>query len=120
MKSDEQKSNSVLSGRDARSDERHTPAPWTHYDDSAPSRYHPQHKIQSRGKSIATVYCTRGDEATDAANARLIAAAPDLLLALKAMTEEWVDYMTINHLGDPWAKHNMKLARAAIAKAEER
>lgn len=49
-----------------------------------------------------------------------IAAAPDMLLALKAMAEEWVNYMTINNLGDPWAKHNMRLAAHAIKKAEGR
>lgn len=60
-------------------------------------------------------------EAIATANARLISAAPDMLLALKAMTEEWVDYMTINNLaGDPWAKHNMRLAKLAIEKAEGR
>ncbi len=53
----------------------HTPGPWTHYDDAQPGSYHPQHKIQSRGKSIATVYCTRGDEAVDAANAAFIVRA---------------------------------------------
>lgn len=63
------------------------------------------------------------EAATDAriaernANARLIAAAPDLLAALQAIVDENVDYMTINHLGDPEQQHNIKLARAAIAKA---
>ena len=46
--------------------------------------------------------------------ARLRASNKQLRVALEAMTVEWVDYMTINNLGDPWAKHNMKLARAAL------
>jgi hypothetical protein len=45
-------------------------------------------------------------------------AAPDLLEALKGLVEEVCDYATINKLGDPEQKHNVKLARAAIAKAE--
>ena len=52
------------------------------------------------------------------ANAALIAAAPDLLLALKCMEEEISDYMRINNLGDPGEKHNIRIARAAIARAE--
>lgn len=48
---------------------------------------------------------------------RIRDAAPELLEALEAMVEEWVDYTTVNNLGDPYAKHNMKLAQAALAKA---
>jgi hypothetical protein len=51
------------------------------------------------------------------ANAQLIAAAPDLVEALKACVIETVDYMTINELGDPEQQHNVKQARAALAKA---
>jgi hypothetical protein len=51
-------------------------------------------------------------------DARLIAAAPDLLEALKAITEEVCDYARINNLGDPELKHNVRLARAALSKAE--
>ena len=52
------------------------------------------------------------------ANARLIAAAPDLLEALKIMEAEKSDYMTRNKLGDPAVEHTNRMARAAIAKAE--
>ena len=48
----------------------------------------------------------------------LHAAAPDLLAALKAMVVEYCDYTIINNLGNPETQHNIKLARAAIAKAE--
>lgn len=51
------------------------------------------------------------------ANARLIAAAPDLLEALIAMETEKSDYMRRNNLGDPSAEHTNKQARAAIKKA---
>jgi hypothetical protein len=73
--------------------------------------------------NIAVAYggAGSGREGDGPSNARLIAAAPDMLLALKAMTEEWVDYMTTNNIpGDPWAKHNMRLAKLAIEKAEGR
>jgi len=51
------------------------------------------------------------------ANARLIAAAPDLLAALVVLVEEKVDYMRLNNLGDPEREYATKQARAAIAKA---
>lgn len=60
----------------------------------------------------------QGDCHTQMANARLIAAAPDLLGCLKAMVAETVEYATINKLGDPEKQHNIKWARSIIAKAE--
>ena len=42
-----------------------------------------------------------------------------LLQALNNFVEEQIDYMTINHLGDPEKQHNIKLARTAIANAEK-
>ncbi|WP_426779794.1 hypothetical protein [Pseudomonas aeruginosa] len=50
-------------------------------------------------------------------DAKLIAAAPELLGALIAMEREKSDYMTRNNLGDPALERTNKLARAAIAKA---
>lgn len=55
---------------------------------------------------------------TQFANARLIAAAPELLECLKAMVAETVEYATINKLGDAEQQHNVKWARSIIAKAE--
>ena len=52
-----------------------------------------------------------------AANARLIAAAPDLLEALEVLYNETADYITINHLGDIHHNQSMRAARNAIAKA---
>lgn len=61
------------------------------------------------------------DVATDnAANARLIAAAPDLLEALKAMSAAWFDYHDAHSLTQPVtgrAANAHELALAAIAKA---
>lgn len=99
---------------------KHTPGPWQVSGVRVRLGEHSCQAVGPDGFSIAFLPIgRRPDELAGAlADARLIAAAPLLLEALKAMTEEWVDYMTINHLGDPWAKHNMKLARAAIAAAE--
>jgi len=37
---------------------------------------------------------------------------------LEAMIEAEVDYMTLNHLGDPEKQHNVIWARAALARAD--
>ncbi|TJW49396.1 MAG: hypothetical protein E5X65_33905 [Mesorhizobium sp.] len=56
------------------------------------------------------------------ANARLIAAAPDMLSALKSILADCEEYSRINNLhnsdGTPATNHSMRLARAAISKAE--
>lgn len=63
----------------------HTPGPWVTYDDSAlPSH---RHTVIALGKTIAYIYCTKGDEAQDASNAKLIAAAPELLEEAKRALE---------------------------------
>lgn len=50
-------------------------------------------------------------------DARLIAAAPDLLEALRVLLQEKCDYMRLNSLGDPEIESATKRARAAITKA---
>jgi hypothetical protein len=42
----------------------------------------------------------------------------ELLAVVKAFVAETVEYMTINHLGDPEGQHNVRWARKVIAKAE--
>ena len=51
-------------------------------------------------------------------DARLMAAAPDLLLALQMLYAETADYIQLNKLGGI-DNQCMKLARAALAKATE-
>jgi len=51
------------------------------------------------------------------ANARLRAAAPELLEALKGLLADIEDYQRINHLGGEQNHWQVK-ARAAIARAE--
>lgn len=52
------------------------------------------------------------------ANARLIAAAPDLYEALQMLHDETADYIRLNHLGDPHHNQSMQLARAALKLAK--
>lgn len=70
---------------------KHTPGPWTTSRDAVPDGY-TQITIYSEptGDRVATVFETP-------ANARLIAAAPDLLEALKQVTEQLHTYLD----GDP-------------------
>jgi hypothetical protein len=93
----------------------HTPGPW---------------EVNDRwyiGKpdtgTFAEVMCCRGvkaeDEAQHEANARLIAAAPDLLQVLESIRDEMEDYYD----GAPdsptlWMGLHIKRATEAIAKAE--
>lgn len=96
-----------------------TPGPWFHYDDSDNPQH--RHMIAAMGKTVAHIYCTKGDESADAANAALIAAAPDLLEALKALCDEGM----IPAVGPHWRWSDeyyslFENARAAIAKAEGR
>ena len=55
--------------------------------------------------------------AKERARLNLIAAAPEMAEALEAMVDEACDYMQINKLGDPEKQHNIRRARAALAKA---
>jgi len=55
--------------------------------------------------------------AEKAANARLLAAAPDLLAALRMLHDDVAEYARLNNLGG-FDNHAMAAARAALAKAE--
>lgn len=63
-------------------------------------------------RSICELPFAHHDDENEA-NARLIAAAPDLLEALKRM-RRWAEADQVNYTGD----HPVAVARAAIAKAE--
>jgi hypothetical protein len=83
---------------------RHTPGPWF-YDDTMKGRVN----INSQSAAVASIPYI---DAEAVANARLIAAAPDLLDALRRLMREEADgEFTIGLIED---------ARAAIAKAEGR
>lgn len=87
---------------------KHTPGPWSFYDDSNDGRTN-RIEIVAIGKTVARIYHSVPDE--DLPNARLIATAPDLLEALDIMERHFSRYDD--------AHNNLVLeqARAAIAKA---
>ena len=89
---------------------KHTPGPWA-------ETYLPQHRMRIFAAGGQTTICDvalwTADYDEQQANARLIAAAPDLLEALKALLPEgWGKDDTMDHMP------GVRLARLAIAKAE--
>jgi hypothetical protein len=103
---------------------KHTPGPWTAF-------------IGGRGRTIAIdigptpigkkpcIIDWPGFDGSDlplmqrVANAHLIAAAPDLLEALKEITSDYADRFDLDDPStNPGIKSSIKQARAAIAKAE--
>ena len=85
----------------------HTPGPWTL---ETKSSYKYGAFVKAERKIIAGVGGMNFTPDTNLANARLISAAPDLLIALETLTEMVAD-------GD-WTTVELNEARAAIAKAK--
>lgn len=102
------------------SETKHTPGPWSADDESANSitiraASKSAHKL---GQEVASVVNDEGFKLTPTmwANARLIAAAPDLYAALSSMTDQMQQFSDAEHvLG---CEHLIKAARAALALAE--
>jgi hypothetical protein len=113
----------------------HTPGPWEYI---ASTEHHGPYVSGPYGGDVCDCYTMsnlsaasvrnggdsspipfQGDAAD--ANARLIAAAPDLLEALQGLLNDCVEYCRINNLfnndGGPGSNHGMRQAHAAIAKA---
>jgi hypothetical protein len=93
----------------------YTPGPWVVYDDSNNGKTN-RIEIAARGKTVARIYHSVPEE--DLPNARLIAAAPDLLEALQLTVLQ----LTVLHLTNPMALQItradlVKKAQAIIAKA---
>lgn len=84
---------------------KHTPGPWAKHGGV----------IRSLGMNDRKVADVRVLDDEGQANANLIAAAPDLLEAIKAARDLWGDYLPP---GNSNAMKAMKLVNAAIAKAE--
>ncbi len=55
--------------------------------------------------------CMAWQARADAAEARVV----ELAEALEMLVEEKIDYMRLNHLGDPEKQHTIKIARTALA-----
>lgn len=99
---------STLSGRSA----EHTPGPWA-VESPKPARY-PAYRIVGRTERyVAEIAIMAHNPAS--ADARLIAAAPELLAALELLHDNLAEYQRINHIGG-YDNHDMKMARAAIAR----
>lgn len=86
----------------------HTPAPWF-VEDKVPSHY-----IGYRAIVDGDGYVICDPSPMGEANARLIAAAPDLLTALEVILR---DYMAVHGAGDLEMQPALFQASAAIAKA---
>ena len=91
----------------------HTPGPW---EIIVPARSGHVHRVTSRGREFALVGCPRANDDEQAANARLIAAAPDLLAALERMLTAF-PAPKIRAAGGFDGNLAHAEARAAIAKA---
>lgn len=95
-----------------------TPGPWSIYDDSDDGKTN-RIEIVAIGKTVARIYCSVPNE--DLQNARLIAAAPDLLAALEKATAHIEAMMAhIENKPERFKSHCWQQAldaRAAIAKA---
>ena len=94
---------------------QHTPGPWQieTFDDVPHSRIHAKGEI---GGAIADIY-GNGDHG---ANARLIAAAPDLLAALREVDEAGRAKYASDFGAAEALQRVAKTARAAISKATEK
>lgn len=95
---------------------KHTPGPWrVEIDDSPDAAWAWQWPtIVSDEYEVVGTEGLYGDLETDMANARLIAAAPELLVALQLMVDRFLD--TEGSYG-VWENEAIEAARAAIAKA---
>jgi hypothetical protein len=104
---------------------KHTPGPWEDGTMSISKRnwalIHDGAEINivKRGADvIAAVWCGDDEDGEEAANARLIAAAPELLEALEGLYAlAFVSLAVANH-GGPETTRIMQTARAVIAKAK--
>ena len=84
---------------------KHTPGPWTFYDDTASTG---RIEIVALGKTVARIYRSVPEE--DLPNARLIAAAPDLL-------EAAIEFVRKVECGEGRSTKSYAQFKAAIAKA---
>ena len=95
----------------------HTPGPWIASDQSRHGcDYRDRHIMDDSGDILATVHAVRTTAAGRDANARLIAAAPDLLAACEAALSELEALRGVDE-GFPQGETAQAL-RSAIAKAK--
>jgi hypothetical protein len=94
---------------------KHTPGPWfyTGKHNDCEVRYVGTNREDHYHEEVATLYHGEGEE--QIANARLIAAAPELLEALKWYVEN--DDTNIGMEGNEFWEEGLERGKAAIAKA---
>lgn len=92
---------------------KHTPGPWIVYKSGVWS----PPKMRGEQINIIANCNTQNLDGCDLANATLIAAAPELLEALKAIVKEYVNDLW-NCVDPSISQDNIEKAKLAIAKAE--
>lgn len=93
----------------------HTPGPWTAHDLAGTPVNDPS--VMSEKHCVATVWINDISRKQAGANARLTAAAPELLAALREMLSDYEEAYGGQLDDEPTV---MRQARAALAKAEGR
>jgi len=100
---------------------KHTPGPWQILDPSGDPFESNTRKVIASGKHGGLI-CDASvhwyDPVTARANARLIAAAPDLLAALELALEQIGQFTGWGKVTDPDAEAALADGRAALAKAK--
>ena len=99
---------------------KHTPGPWA-IEQDGPWTLVRGYDVELQSEDYpGPLVCTPADNGSTQANARLIAAAPDLLAALLEISRCCDERASFD--GDPamkrWCAATSEVARAAIAKAE--
>ncbi|NSZ73300.1 hypothetical protein G6L74_06025 [Agrobacterium tumefaciens] len=103
---------------------KHTPGPWK----AVKAAHGPIDIFDPRGRDVVTVYGGGVEAESQSANARLIASAPELLLALQELLEAYskpderlcCDGRDCGCMGSTVHQQAEHYARVAIAKAEGR
>lgn len=89
----------------------HTPGPWKFYDDSNDGKTN-RIEIVAIGKTVARIYRSVPEE--DLPNARLIAAAPELLTLVRHIVDHHEPGALDMLFGSGWADH----AKQVLAKVD--